>query len=144
MDHINNETVKELWLTTEQYQQMQTDVTDRVPEEACGILAGVDQHVSNVFPTTNTLHSPVRFRIEPKEQLDVFNQMDEMGWDLLAIYHSHPSGPDHPSITDIQEAYYPEALHLIWFTSEGKWICKGYRINKGEFEGISLNIVPAK
>jgi len=144
VDHINNETAKELWLTNEQYQQMQTDVLNRAPEEACGILAGVDQHVSKVFPATNTLHSPVRFRIEPKEQLDIFNQMDEMGWELLAIYHSHPSGPEHPSITDIQEAYYPEASYLIWHTSEGKWICKGYLIHRGEFEGISLNIVPAQ
>ena len=144
MDFINNRTAIELWLTNEQYQRMQMDVTNRVPEEACGILAGVDQHVIHVFPTTNTLHSPVRFRIEPKEQLDVFNTMDEMSWELLAIYHSHPSGPEHPSITDIQEAYYPEALHLIWFISEGEWACKGYRIYRGEFEGISLNIVPAK
>lgn len=119
---------------------MQNNVNSRVPEEACGLIGGLDSHALEVFPTTNVLHSPVRYRVDPREQLEIFQLIDERDWELLAIYHSHPEGPARPSATDIKEAFYPEAVHLIWFRSEGEWICMGFLIQEGNVTEVPIHI----
>lgn len=138
MDNLNNQQLECLWLTSEQHDLMYADVNSRAPEEACGMLAGKDGHVLKVFPATNVLHSQVRYRIEPKEQLDIFNQIEQRGWDLLAIYHSHPKGPSHPSKTDIQESYYPEAIYIIWAQTGGTWNHRGFLIQDGKFREVPI------
>jgi len=65
----------------------------------------------------------------PQEQVRIFLSLEKLGWDLLAIYHSHPNGPDHPSPTDLAEAAYPETVYLIWFPREGEWACRGFFIH---------------
>jgi len=93
-----------------------------LPEEGCGLLFGRGQCVERVVPIQNALHSPVRFRLEPQAQLAAMQGADEQGLELLAIYHSHPRGPDHPSATDIEEAAYPQAAYLIWWQDgAGGW-----------------------
>ena len=85
---------------------------------ACGLLAGTALdgvgQVKIAIPVSNALHSPVRFRMAAEEQLAAFLHIEELGFELLAIYHSHPHGPASPSSTDLAEAFYPEALTLIW------------------------------
>jgi proteasome lid subunit RPN8/RPN11 len=142
VDSINNQQLGGLWITPEQFNLIHADVNSRSPEEACGIVAGKGERVLKVFPATNILHSHVRYRIEPKEQLDIFNEIDERGWDLLAIYHSHPNGPPHPSSMDIQEAYYPEAIHLIWAQTGGIWNYKGFLIQDGKFTEVPVYLSP--
>lgn len=115
---------------------MLAHVDRHLPEEACGLLAGESRdeiyRTHTVIPTTNVLHSPVRYRIGPQEQLAAFNQIDEMESQLVGIFHSHPMGPDVPSLTDIAEAYYPEVVYLIWSRRTGEWRCRGFTIQDGE------------
>ena len=94
-----------------------------LPEEACGMLGGAfsagpgGPAIAQVaLPVTNALHSPVRFRMDPHEQLKAFNRLDEQGLDLVAIFHSHPTGPEHPSLTDLAEFAYPGVFSLILST----------------------------
>ncbi len=35
------------------------------------------------------------------------------GLELMGIYHSHPAGENRPSESDIERAYYPEAVYFI-------------------------------
>ena len=94
-----------------------------------------------VHPVTNILHSPVRYRMDPQEQLRAFQEIDEAGLELLAIYHSHPNGPEEPSPTDIAEAYYPEVVYLIWSLASGNWQCRGFKIKKGVITETPLSIL---
>jgi len=127
------------------YEFMGMDVSNRSPEEACGLLAGQIKgelyQAMCVFPTTNLLHSTARFRIDPAEQLAAFNQMDAQGLEMIGIYHSHPNGPDSPSPTDIAEAYYPEAVHLIWFRQNGEWGCNAYTIGKTGVDQVRIELL---
>lgn len=124
---------------------MKADVIRHAPLEACGLLAGEIQGeyyiALDIIPVTNALHSPTRYRMEPGEQLAAFNQMDERGQQLLGIYHSHPNGPDRPSATDIAEAYYPEAVYLIWFAVQDEWNCQAYSIRQGLVHPVRLVIL---
>lgn len=83
------------------------------PNECCGLLATENGRVVARYPITNRDASPVHYTMEPGEQLHAVLDIDDRGWDLGAIYHSHTHTPAFPSPTDIELAFYPEALYLI-------------------------------
>ena len=84
------------------------------PLEGCGLLAGDERgRVTAVYPIENSLHSPTAYEMEPKQQIEAMLALEAAGWQLLAIYHSHPQGPETPSLTDIAHAFYPEAAHVV-------------------------------
>ena len=130
-----------LYLPVSLWEQMRADVQARLPEEACGLVGGVQPRALQVFPVANALHSPVRYRMEAEEQIHIFLSLEKSGWDLLAIYHSHPAGPDQPSPTDLAESAYPECVYLIWFPRQGEWTCRGFLIQEGNFLEVPLHIV---
>jgi [CysO sulfur-carrier protein]-S-L-cysteine hydrolase len=39
--------------------------------------------------------------------------MDDQGWELWGIYHSHTHSEAYPSETDRRLAFYPEARYLV-------------------------------
>jgi proteasome lid subunit RPN8/RPN11 len=119
---------------------MADDVARHAPEEACGLVAGVNCRSVAVYPIENALHSPVRFRMEPQQQVKAYLEILGKGWDLAAIYHSHPEGPVWPSPTDIAEAAYPEVIYLIWIPDHEGWNCRGYQILDGQFVEVPICI----
>lgn len=117
---------------------MLDDVRRALPNEACGLLAGVGEEVRLVLPVRNEAASPVRFRMDPREQLAAFRRIEEEGLQLLGIYHSHPTGPDHLSPTDLAEAAYPEAAYLVWYPAPEGWRCRAFRLDGPRPEEIPL------
>ena len=83
------------------------------PLEACGILAGKRGEVTGLYPIENILQSRTAYEMNPQQQLAAMLDIEEHGWEMLAIYHSHPGGPEIPSPTDIAQAYYPDTIQLI-------------------------------
>lgn len=83
------------------------------PNECCGLIAAADGRAAQVFRMTNADASPASYRLVPKEQLRVFDELDDKGWDLYAIYHSHTHSPAYPSETDRRLAFYPESRYVI-------------------------------
>ncbi|MDR2765476.1 MAG: M67 family metallopeptidase [Tannerella sp.] len=86
---------------------------DELPNEACGLLAGVDGVVKKHFPLENIDHSPEHFSFDPREQFRVLKEARAEGLRILANYHSHPSTPARPSDEDIRLAFDPDILYLI-------------------------------
>jgi [CysO sulfur-carrier protein]-S-L-cysteine hydrolase len=127
-----------LRLAAENYEEMKADAAARAPLEACGLVAGAGGQTLKVFPVRNVLQSQVRFRMDPQEQWQVFKEIEERTWELLAIYHSHPSGPEGISAIDIAESYYPDVVHIVWFPAKGEWRCRGYRIHSGHATEIQI------
>ena len=83
------------------------------PNECCGIIGTRDGGAVTVFPVRNAAASPLRYEMEPKDQLRVFEALDDAGLDVGAIYHSHTRSDPLPSQTDINLAFYPDALYVI-------------------------------
>jgi proteasome lid subunit RPN8/RPN11 len=75
--------------------------------------------------------------MEPRAQWRAFQRMEAAGLELLGIYHSHPTGPDRPSPTDIAENMYPVA-QIIWFRENGKWRARAYEIVDGKTDEIAF------
>ena len=106
------------------------------PNEACGLLAAKEGRPVRFFPMTNRDASPVTYRLDPKEQLRVFDEMDEEGWDLLGIFHTHTHSEAYPSETDRSQAFYPEASYLVMSLSDrANPVLRSFRID--EETGIS-------
>ena len=74
------------------------------PNECCGILAGVDGVGKRLYRTTNVVKSPVRYQIDPQEQLNAELDAEKSGWEYLAFYHSHTRGHVGLSTTDARMA----------------------------------------
>jgi [CysO sulfur-carrier protein]-S-L-cysteine hydrolase len=83
------------------------------PNECCGVIASEAGVPVKVYPMTNADASPVSYRLDGTEQLRVFDELDERGWDLWAIYHSHTHSEAYPSDTDVRLAFYPDTRYLL-------------------------------
>jgi proteasome lid subunit RPN8/RPN11 len=99
------------------------------PEEVCGLVAGRGGAAVAVYPGRNISLSPrVAYEMDV-ETLARLIEFEEAGLELLAIYHSHPHGPEGPSETDIEKATYPEAAYIIVSLADQKRpVMRAYRI----------------
>ena len=130
----------QLVLTRTQVQEIMEHADIHAPLESCGLLAGKDDQVEKVLFVQNQAQSPVRFVMEPYEQLQAFEWIESNGLDLLGIFHSHPAGPETASPTDIAEAAYA-VVHVICSRTDGKWKLRGFWIEDGEAVETALEIV---
>jgi proteasome lid subunit RPN8/RPN11 len=88
---------------------------------------------------TNQAQSEVRFVMDPYEQLRAFDWIDAQGLDLVAIFHSHPAGPETASPTDIAEAAYA-VVHIILAPAGNQWQARGFWIENGQAAEVTLQI----
>jgi proteasome lid subunit RPN8/RPN11 len=91
------------------------------PHECCGMIASRDGEAVAVHRARNAAKSALRYVMDPDEQFQLQNAIDEAGLDLGAIYHSHTRSDPVPSQTDINLAKFgdsddpafPGTLYLI-------------------------------
>lgn len=111
--------------------------------EICGLIGGRDGMPTSCYPLAN-IASPAnrRFAAAPREQIEAMRTMRERGETLFAIFHSHPSTPPLPSASDLEQAGYPEALHLIVsLNTKGVLEMRGFRLVGGrDFSEVSLRL----
>lgn len=77
---------------------------DGRPHEACGLLGAKDGSVVKVFLMTNVAASPVRYALDAKEQFTVYQALEDNGWELGGVFHSHTRTEAYPSPTDVRMA----------------------------------------
>ncbi|HXF84716.1 MAG TPA: M67 family metallopeptidase [Anaerolineales bacterium] len=129
--------ISQLFLAREHLLEMIRYVRAHAPLEACGLLAGRETRVEKVIEIRNQAQSPVRFVMDPYEQLKAFEWIESNGMELLGIFHSHPAGPETVSVTDIAEAAY-EVVYVILSRSEEEWKARGFWIENGAASEIPL------
>jgi len=132
--------MRSLTLTKEQLQKMIAHVDSRAPLEACGLLAGLDSKVESVLEVTNQAQSEARYVMDPIEQLKSFEWIESNGLELIGIFHSHPTGPETVSPTDIAQAAYAVA-HVILARVDGLWRARGFWIEDGKYSEVALQII---
>ncbi|MGE5641835.1 MAG: M67 family metallopeptidase [Byssovorax cruenta] len=132
--------ISQLLLRQSQISEMIQHVGEQTPLEACGLLAGKKDRVEKVILVRNQAHSPVRFVMDPYQQLEAFEWIESHGLDLLGIFHSHPAGPETVSPTDIAEAAY-EVVHIIWSRPNAQWTARGFWIENGQATEVNLLLI---
>jgi proteasome lid subunit RPN8/RPN11 len=76
---------------------------EALPNEAVGLLGGVDQQVQRRIALPNVL-GPYTFLVDPYAQYQALRQLQTAALQPLAIYHSHPAGGVRPSEDDLHFA----------------------------------------
>lgn len=84
-----------------------------LPNECCGLVAAEDGTAVKVFRAENSAASPLRYGLDPRQQYRMMMEIEDKGWSLGAIYHSHTRSAAYPSQTDVNLAFYPDALYVI-------------------------------
>ncbi|MCC7025000.1 MAG: M67 family metallopeptidase [Thermomicrobiales bacterium] len=110
------------------------------PRECCGIIAGRDGAPVRVYPTTNIAEGNRFYEIDPKELADLeFRELPNENAEIVAIYHSHPASPAYPSRTDVELAFWPEAVYLICSLEDpDKPYIRGFTIRDGQIAEVTL------
>jgi len=134
--------MRELRIEQRHYQQMLEHLSCSLPHEGCGFLAGKAGLVTRVYGVLNQLASPSAFEMDPAQQLEAMIDIEDRELDLLAIFHSHPFGPEIPSTVDVSAASYPEAISVIVsFARTEQPIVKAFYIRDDHLGEIPLVVV---
>ena len=110
------------------------------PDECCGMIASVDGEAVAVHPAENKAHSPLRYEIDGMEQYRIQSAIEDGGLELGAIYHSHTRSEPTPSQTDINLAFYPDAVYLIVGLQHDEPDVRAWRIVDGAVTEAALEV----
>lgn len=100
------------------YEQMRRDA----PFETCGMIGGKDGRALKIYPIKNVAENRVKnYLMDGGDQIRAMQDMDDNGYEILCIYHSHPVSRAYPSVTDLRDAFdpdlqeptYPGTVYLI-------------------------------
>ncbi len=112
------------------------------PIESCGLMIGKRERgtcvCDHILPTKNAAASPVAFTISPEELLQGYRHADDVGMEVMGIYHSHPARA-RPSQTDQGFMKWSAPVWLIVSTLD--WGFAAYRLDDGEPAKLRVTLV---
>lgn len=123
--------------------KMQEEAAKTPAQECCGLLAGRDGVISEIFRARNAHANPATgYEIAPRELFQLMREIRAQDLQLLGIYHSHPRGENRPSPTDIGQALYPDTLYVILSPLPGApQPIRAFLICDGEATEMTIEIV---
>lgn len=130
--------VMELQIPAWLYEEMVAHAQAELPNECVGMLLGTSLGVASEYiPLVNELQSPTRFLTEARSMLRAEKRRRELGLEVLAIFHSHPTSEPTPSKYDIADHYSNGVMCLILSLVKGPKLA-GWWIVGGE---VSTGVV---
>ena len=128
-----------LQIDDDHYEALVAHARAGYPNEACALLAGRDGSVERVYALPNAEASPTFYVVEPRAQLRAMTEMDDLGLDLVGIFHSHVATEAYPSRTDVELAAYPDAAYLILtLADQDAPVLRAFRIRDGQVDEEEL------
>jgi proteasome lid subunit RPN8/RPN11 len=125
-------------IARELHDQLIAHARAEAPNECCGMIAARDGRAVAIHAAENAAASPLRYEIEGRQQLQILDAIEGAGHDLGAIYHSHTRTPPEPSQTDVNLAFYPDALYVIVGIAEQEPAVRAWRIVDGRVAEAEL------
>lgn len=114
---------------------------DHWPRECCGVIAGKNGEITQLHRLTNLEQSVNRYLFDDEEFFRVYWEIENRGEELLSVYHSHPVTVAYPSKTDVEFAFWPEAVYLICSLEvEAASVIRGFRIVDGAISELELEL----
>ena len=111
--------------------------------EICGLVSSKNGLAQHCYPINNVADLPQQhFLLDASQQIAAMTEMRDLGQELFAIYHSHPTAPAVPSTQDLALSAYPAALYLIIsLNTKGILEMRGFRINQESAQEIPLILI---
>jgi proteasome lid subunit RPN8/RPN11 len=114
--------------------------------ECCGVVAvladgdGAAKTAARVYRAENVHASALKFEIGPMELYRLNEEIEEEGWEIGAIYHSHVRSAPYPSQTDIGFAAGWPGLEwiVVGLAGGGEPEVRSYVIDGAEVSEIAL------
>jgi proteasome lid subunit RPN8/RPN11 len=122
------------------YDEMIAHARADAPNECCGMIASRDGEAIKLYPAENAAASALRYEIDGAEQYRIQMAIDDADLDLGAIYHSHTRSAPYPSQTDINLAFYPEALYVIVGLAGEEPDVRAFEIRDGQVSDAELEV----
>jgi len=96
-----------LFVSRRLFDGMLTHARFAAPQECVGLLFGFGETALTRVPLENAANDPLHgFYADPESLFQALIGAEKRGENLLAIYHSHPSGIARPSLRDLNDAEY--------------------------------------
>lgn len=124
------------------YERMLEHARRELPFEACGVISGnSEKEAKHYYPARNELKSTTRYNIEPEDLYRIIMDIEEKGYEIWGIFHSHPDSSAYPSGTDLEQSYYPDAYYLIAsFIDARKPVLRAFKIVNRQVEEVILQV----
>jgi proteasome lid subunit RPN8/RPN11 len=121
------------------YQALVDQALAELPNECCGLLAGVPgpDRVLAVrrFPLINDAKSPpTEYLSEPQSMFAAIRGIQSAGLAEVAVYHSHPTSRPVPSRKDLAANYSESVMNLILSLATGQPELRAWWLWEGGFE----------
>jgi [CysO sulfur-carrier protein]-S-L-cysteine hydrolase len=132
-------------ISSELLDQVVAHALEDPKNEVCGVVAVTESpepaRAARVLRAHNVYESPMKFQIDGKELLSLWNACQEIG-ELGAIYHSHVRSAPYPSQTDINfAAKWPGVEWIIVGLKPGSEPeVRSYLIEDGEVREVPLEV----
>jgi proteasome lid subunit RPN8/RPN11 len=115
--------------------EMVAHAREDLPNECCGMIAGVGDEATGTIRVVNSAGSPLRYEMDPQGQYNALKTIDDSGAELLGIYHSHTKSAAYPSQTDVNQAVaWPDQVYVIVSLADAEapdvkaYLLKDYKI----------------
>lgn len=111
------------------------------PHECCGFLVGHGRLILAAVPMRNVAADPAtRFRIDDREHIELRRALRQSAArpQIIGVYHSHPLSAARPSARDVEDAHYPEWLHVIVGFAGDRARVRGFTLDAGRMQPVRL------
>jgi proteasome lid subunit RPN8/RPN11 len=113
--------------------------------ECCGVVAaqapqnGGAKVATRVYRAENIHASALKFEIDPMELYGLNSSIEDEGWEIGAIYHSHVRSAPYPSQTDIGfAASWPGVEWIIVGLAAGRQpLVRSYEIDAADVREVT-------
>jgi proteasome lid subunit RPN8/RPN11 len=120
----------------------------QAPLECCGLVAAEDGAAVRVYPLVNAYASEFRYTPDDREYVRAYMDIEDRGWEIGGIYHSHTRSEPRPSQTDINEAVvpgtreprFPGTLHIIVGVAGAEPEVRAYWIRADGYDEVELGV----
>ena len=106
-------------------EEIHAHAEDLYPEEGAGLILGTVErerrNAKQVLPLSNRFEPGERshrYRLDPMELLQAEELADQLGLEIIGVFHSHPDHPPAPSQYDLEWAA-PWYVYLITSVIQG-------------------------
>jgi proteasome lid subunit RPN8/RPN11 len=118
------------------------------PEEGAGFLLGVDgdpRQVLAIYALPNRREDAARhnrYLIGPQDYLQGETRAEELGLEIVGVFHSHPDHPNRPSEFDREWAQ-PFFSYIITSIQAGKAVeSRSWRLSEDRAQFVEETIAP--
>ena len=126
------------------YEKMVSSCLREYPLEACGILLGSPLRVSWVKPATNIERSARIYTVDPKDMLVADRLAEQLGVEMVGVYHSHTHSEAFPSPTDVAQAPDPTWYYFLISLKREIPEVRAYQIVEGKITETPLVVESSK